>query len=100
MPIPLLNTPLLLNFGGANPQITVSWTITPDAHYTGSAGGDWNLLMNTIQWGANASGYTLHITEVGNINVSGFAYSVSLDYVGGSVTKIDASLTFYPGTIV
>jgi hypothetical protein len=104
MPIPLQNVPLLLNFGGANPSIQISWMITNTANYTGSVQGDYNLLAVLQQWGSSVQGYTLYVPELSpggsTISVSCFLYQLQLQYQGGAPNALTASMTLYPGNVV
>ena len=99
MPIPLQNIPLLLNFGGAQPSVTITWLITGNANYTGTAAGDWSSLSSQ-NWGSNTSGYTLTIPEIGGVSYTGFIYSVQLNYQQGQPNVFTCSMTIYVGTVV
>jgi hypothetical protein len=99
MPIPLQDDPLLLNFGGAQPSLTITWLISTSANFTGTPAGDWNSLMGQ-SWGSNTSGYTLNVPEIGTLSVSGFIYQIQMTYTGGQENTYTASLTMYLGTVV
>ena len=110
MPIPLQPVPLLLNFGGAMPSIQITWVVTDTNNSSGSLGGtlsaaaDWNQMMNNIKWGSSTAGYTLYLPEVSTVGstltVQGYIFQVQFTYSGGQINRYDASLTFYPGTVV
>ena len=92
MPIPMLDNPILLNFGGATPQITLSWKTLNQADVV-------NLINNfasasqlggykvdlTTEWGAGAvfQGYVynLEVTQ----NAGELVYSVSWTLWIGSI---------------
>ena len=107
MPIPTQQVPLLLNFGGAWPEIQINWTITDSQNSTGSAQGDFQQLVtyfasgDSLLGGFNSGGYTLVMPEVGStITVSGCVNNLQLTYVGGQSDIYTCSMTFYVGTVV
>lgn len=104
MPIPLQNVPLLLNFGGANPSISIEWYITSTNNFTGSLGGDWQQLTQTVQWGASTSGYTLYMPEVSpsgsTLTAQCFLYQLQVANAAGQPGLYTASMTLYPGTVI
>jgi hypothetical protein len=114
MPIPLQNFPLLLNFGGASPTITIDWVITggpggaPNNYqnnYTGTAQGDYIQLTQNIGWGSSTSGYELWLPEVSTnpmspLGVNCFLTQLSVTYPAGQVNAYTCSATFALGTVV
>jgi hypothetical protein len=110
MPIPLLQTPLLLNFGGAQPTIIIDWTVTTSQTSTGTVEGDWQLLVgwsgsgpqsNTNFASGNTTvGYTLNIPEMGQSGMQGFVTQMQLTYVAGQPNTFTASMTFALGTVI
>jgi hypothetical protein len=100
MPIPLQTVPLLLNFGGEQPTIVITFVVTDATSSTGTAKGDFALLVSTFSSGSTEAGYSLDIPEVGQLGIQGFVYQMQITYAGGTVDKYDCSMTFYIGTII
>jgi hypothetical protein len=108
MPIPLQNIPLLMNFGGGQPSVTVSWMVTGALNSTGTVAGDWILLSGnatgalagSFQPGASTAGYNLVVPEMGTISIQGFIYTMQLTYVQGEPNTFTGTMTMYAGTII
>lgn len=109
MPLPLQPNPILLNFGGADPSISVQFMITDTANVTGTAQGDWALLTGqvagTFQFASSIHGYRLIMPEVSPstetpISVNGYVYTLQLTYIGGTSNTYQGQMVFYPGGII
>lgn len=104
MPIPLQNIPLLLNFSGGEPTITIEWVITSSANSTGTANGDFVQMTQNVQWGASTQGYTLYLPEISTISstltVSVFLTQLQMTAAAGQPNTYTGQATFAIGTII
>ena len=107
LPIPMLDLPILLNFGGAQPTLTIQFVTNVQA--------DIALLMQQFSSASETQGYSIDLTAewgsgiVWATNgsgtptttgvVNGYIYEFSIKQAAGEGQKWDVTLTFYLGMV-
>lgn len=91
VPIPLNDNPVVMNYGGCNIQLEVSFDIF--------SVNDLGTIMNNFQSASNTSGYQVQIPEW-NATVTGYVSSCNIRQVAGEGSHWVVSLVFYVGTLV
>ncbi len=110
MAIPTFKIPYLMNFGGGQPTIDISFTITPGTlpvnNFSGTPQGDWYLLTWGIDWGGNITGFNLELPEVSTVGASSpfsvqvFASNVSVTYAEGTTNTYTGQANFMAGVVL
>ena len=107
LPIPMLDLPILLNFGGAQPTLTIKFVTITKADIT--------LLMQQFSSASEIAGYQIDLTSewgtsivwatdstgtpITTGTVTGYIYTFEVVQVAGEGEKWDITLTFYLGTV-
>ncbi len=89
LPIPTLQLPYLLNFGGAEPQIVISFKTTTQA--------DIATLLNYFQDATSTISYTVDLSVEWGKTFTGFAYSLSITQEPGQGNVWSVRITIYIG---